>query len=253
MIFRLKQNKTLQDAGLNADVDALNSPSLKMRNESDLTYDLKWTAWKWLYSIAGCRAIGFEVRLEGPFGRVIDVVGVGPGNLVYIVEVKSSRNDLKRDDRTKIDRDRVKAERTALKDAADLTSKILENARRVAVANSEESNSSGWRDEPAYRYAIRDHEEAVKKKEVKDRRLATFSIKFHDPAFLACADYHYLMAPDGLISASELPPFWGLLNEHGDKIVDAVPKQVPRNTAHVLRAIAKSNTRDLMKVCGIST
>lgn len=247
----MTQSSSLQNAGSNADVDAFKNRSLKMRNESDLTYDLKWTAWKWLYSVTGCRAIGFEVRLEGPFGRVVDVVGVGPGNLVYIVEVKSSRSDLKRDDRTKIDRDRVKAERAALEDAADLTSKILEDARRTAVSNSEECDSSEWRDEPAYRYALRDHEEVVGKKKVKDRRLATFSIKFHDPAFLACADYHYLMAPDGLISASELPPFWGLLNEHGDMIVEAVPKQVPRNTVHVLRSIAKSNTRDLMKVCGI--
>ena len=67
------------------------SDVLKSSSETRLTYQLKWAAWKWLYMEAGCRSIGMEVKLEGPFGRVVDLVGVGKGNVVYIVEVKSSR------------------------------------------------------------------------------------------------------------------------------------------------------------------
>ena len=68
---------------------------------------------------------------------------------------------------------------------------------------------------------------------------------------MACADLHYIMAPKGLIRRSELPPFWGLLNESSETVVSAVQKQIRNNTTHVLRAIAKANTRDLMKACDI--
>ncbi len=228
---------------------AIDSP-LRRRNESKLTHLLKWAAWDWLYNVAECRAIGFEVRLEGPFGRIVDVVGIGKQNLVYIIEVKSSRNDLRRDDHTAYDQQRIITERAALRDAADLTSKILEDARRHAVNDSD--GDEAWTEAPAYKQAHRDHDEAVSKLEAKKRRIETYSTKFHDPAFLACGDYHYLMTPKGLIANSELPPFWGLLDESATTIVEAVPKQVRRNTVGVLRAIAKANTRDLMKVSGIS-
>ena len=49
-------------------------------NETPLTYRLKWAAWEWLYTMAQCRCVGMEVRLEGPAGRVVNLVGVG--NLV---------------------------------------------------------------------------------------------------------------------------------------------------------------------------
>ena len=75
--------------------------TVKRKNESDITYALKWAAWRWLRDEADCKAIAFEVRLEGPSGRIADVVGVGPENLVYVVEVKSSRSDAARDDNTK--------------------------------------------------------------------------------------------------------------------------------------------------------
>ena len=226
------------------------SKVLKASGESELTYQLKWAAWKWLYFDAGCRSIGMEVRLEGPFGRVVDLVGVGKNNIVYIVEVKSSRGDLRRDDNSKTDRKRALAQLRALEDAAELTATVLDDAREHAVNHTEENVD--WRENPAYVSARRDHEDISSRVAAKERSLERFSTKFHDPAFLACADFHYLAAPEGLVARAELPPFWGLINERSQAIVPAVQKQVQRNTVHVLRAIAKANTRDLMKSCGVS-
>lgn len=220
---------------------------LKSAGETALTYQLKWAAWRWLYSVAECRAIGMEVRLEGPFGRVVDLVGVGKNNDVYIVEVKSSRGDLKRDDKSETDRKRVAAQLTTLEDAAKLTATVLNDARQYAVESA--GTGTDWRENPAYISARRDHEDIENQLAAKKRRLVHFSTKFHDPSFLACADLHYIMAPKGLISRSELPPFWGLLNESSETVVSAVQKQIRKNTTHVLRAIAKANTRDLMKAC----
>ncbi len=222
---------------------------LKSAGETDLTYNLKWAAWRWLYATAGCRAIGMEVRLEGPFGRVVDLVGVGKDNTVYIVEVKSSRADLKRDDKSESDRQRTLAELSALQDAANLTATVLNDTRQFAVENVD--SNSDWREHPAY-VAAREEKEGIDERiAAKERSLMRFSTKFHDPSFLACADFHYIMAPSGLISRAELPPFWGLLNENSEMVVSAVRKQIRRNTIHVLRAIAKANTRDVMKACRV--
>ena len=234
------------------DVDFENGgPSniLKSAGETDLTYQLKWSAWRWLYSVAGCRAIGMEVRLEGPFGRVVDLVGIGKNNIVYIVEVKSSRGDLKRDDRSETDRKRAEAQLTALQDAANLTASVLNDARQHAVETS--GSGTDWREDPVYVSARRDHEDIEGRLAAKKRSLVHFSTKFHDPSFLACADFHYIMAPKDLISRSELPPYWGLLNESSEIVISAVQKQIRRNTIHVLRAIARANTRDLMKACDV--
>ena len=65
-------------------VPSLDPARFKLGSESDLAYSLKWEAWEWLYSSARCRCIGFEVRLQGPWGTVVDVVGVGPGNAIYL-------------------------------------------------------------------------------------------------------------------------------------------------------------------------
>ncbi len=244
-----ERNSNGEEANRVREADHTYPAPLHRRNESEVTHRLKWAAWEWLYKVAECRAIGFEVRLEGPFGRIVDVVGIGKRNLVYVVEVKSSRSDLRRDDHTAHDHQRIITQRAALQDAADLTSRILEDARRIAVESSDDGDD--WTEAPAYRHALRDYNEAVRKVEAKDRRIETFSTKFHDPAFLACGDYHYLMTPKNLIANSELPPFWGLLDELPSTVVEAVPKQIRRNTTGVLRAIAKANTRDLMKMSGI--
>ncbi len=215
---------------------------LKRANESALTYRLKWAAWEWLHDQAGCRAIGFEVRLEGPGGRIADVVGLGPGNRVYIVEVKSSKADASRDDHTARDAARLAGRTPSLDGAVELSAGVLEAAALLARDRLRE----GWRADPAYRQAEQSHRKAVDKRETHSRRIATFSTKFHDPAYLRAADCHYIMAPAGLVRPSELPPFWGLLDESPAIVVEAPAKQVRKATAHVLRAIARAGTRDLM-------
>ena len=82
------------------------------------------------------------------------------------------------------------------------------------------------------------------------RRLNIFSTKFYDPDYLGCADFHYLIAPRGIIWPGDLPPFWGLIDEYANMINQAVPKQVKRVTINALRVISKANTRDLMKIYG---
>lgn len=220
---------------------------LRRGNETDLTYRLKWTAWEWLYREAGCRAIGFEVRLEGPFGRVADLVGLGPDNAVYVVEVKSSRADMRRDDHTEHDVSRLGEASLAMEEASNLTRAILEQTEEHARS----INPDGWEEAPAVKQARTEHRRVTERKEALARRMETFSTKFHDPAFLRCADYHYLMAPSGLLRPPEMPPYWGLLDDAGATVVEAPPKQVRRVTRNVLRAIARANTRDLMKACGV--
>lgn len=213
--------------------------TFKRGSETDVTYRLKWVAWQWLYEVVSCRAIGFEVRLEGPWGRVADVVGLGPGNRVYLMEVKSSRADLRRDDNTGRDAERLADKGVALAEAAELTVGILESAARNGH-------------EEAIRLARRDHERSTKRLASHSRRIQSFSTKFHDARYLRCADYHYLVTPPGLLRPSEVPPHWGLLDGDGKTVVEAPQKQVRRVTQHVLRAIARANTRDIMKAVGIS-
>lgn len=220
---------------------------LQAKSETDATVELKWAAWRWLWEVAGCSAIGFEVKLEGPIGRIADLVGVGKENVVYLIEVKSSRADLRRDDHSATDRARVKAEHNALADAADLAAAILDDARKEALA--EVGPDEDWRTTRGYRAARRELDAARDKLERRTRSLKTFSTKFHDPRFLACADYHCIMAPAGLVSVTELPPYWGLLDGDGNTVVEPTLKQIRRNTTHVLRAISKANTRDIRKLC----
>lgn len=235
------------DRGMSEDRNSDTRELLRAKSESTATVELKWAAWRWLWEVAGCRSIGFEVKLEGPFGRIADLVGVGKQNVVYLIEVKSSRADLRRDDHSATDRARVKAEHAALADAAELAAAILDDARKEALA--EVGPDEDWRSTRGYQAARRELDAAREKLERRTRSLATFSTKFHDPRFLACADYHCIMAPAGLISINELPPYWGLLDATGNTVVDPTLKQVRRNTTHVLRAISKANTRDIRKLC----
>lgn len=217
----------------------------KRGNESLLTYRLKWAAWEWLHRDARCRAIGFEVKLEGPFGRIADVVGVAPGNRVYLVEVKSSRNDVARDDHTERDRVRLEATLPKSDEAVRLTAGVLE-----AAAGHARREQVDFHADPGYRQALGDHARVVRRSEALRERLATYSTKFHDVSYLRVAHCHYIMAPSGLLAAGDLPPMWGLLDETLRTHVEAPVKQVREATAHVLRAIARANTRDMMVARG---
>lgn len=216
--------------------------NFKNGNETELTYHLKWAAWKWLWEVAECRVIGFEVRLEGPFGRIADVVGVGPENHVFLIEVKSSRGDLQRDNNNERTRSKLIEKSRQLEQAHSLTLNVVDQARKNASRNGASN---------AVAVAKADEERIAAKVESNKKRVESLSTKFHDPAYLRCADYHYLMAPHRLIRTTELPDQWGLLNDHSETVVDAPLKQVKRVTQHVLRAIARANTRDLMKACEV--
>ena len=218
--------------------------NFKNGNETKLTYSMKWAAWKWLWEVAECRLIGFEVRLEGPFGRIADVVGLGPENRVFLIEVKSSKSDLRRNDNNELSQKKLIQKAESLDEAVQLTEAVLAGSR--ALDTSTKAGKAR-----ALAIAESDVEVVAKKAESTRKRIDTLSTKFHDPAYLRCADYHYIMAPHRTIRTTELPDQWGLLNEHAEAVVEAPLKQVKRVTQHVLRAIGRANTRDLMKACEV--
>ena len=222
----------------------------KRGNESRLTYSLKWAAWEWLYSVARCRCIGLEVRLEGPGGRVADLVGVGPGNVIYLVEVKASRADFAQDNHTPADLDALKERSEPLLRRGRLARRTLTQATRYAQQVSPES----WEQEPAYQLALADYERLRREESAYRKRVAAFSIKFHDPRFLNIADYHYIMAPRGLVTHRKMPPQWGLLDETPEVVIPAPHKEVRKNAglvANVLRAIARSGATSMMRAQGV--
>ena len=202
----------------------------KLGSESELAYQLKWEAWEWLYVVAGCRCIGLEVRLQGPWGAVVDVVGIGPGNVIYVVEVKASRADFARDNHTEADIARLHRRQDALR-------------RRIELADS-----------PGYRSTNGDGIRLERESGRLQERLKKISTKFHDPRFLAIADYHYIMAPAGAVRAEQLAPGWGLL-EPGPRAVATAPEKAIRKNAGIvsnaLRAIARANAAAMMRAHGV--
>jgi hypothetical protein len=218
--------------------------NIKNGNETELTYSVKWAAWKWLWEVAECRVVGFEVRLEGPFGRIADVVGLGPENRVFLIEVKSSKSDLRRDDNNELTQQKLLQKARSLDKAVQFTEVVLAESRAL-----DSSNNTGKA--RALAIAESDVEVVAKKSESTRKRIDTLSTKFHDPAYLRCADYHYIMASHRMIRTTELPEQWGLLNERAKTVVEAPLKQVKRVTQHVLRTIGRANTRDFMKACEI--
>ena len=202
----------------------------KLGSESELTYRLKWEAWEWLYCIAGCRCIGMEVRLQGPWGSIVDVVGIGPGNAIHAVEVKVSRSDFARDNHTDADIDRLRKRAGSL-------------ARRIELA-----------DAPGYRTSAGDLERLLQEQQRLRERLATVSTKFHDPRFLSIADYHHIMAPRGVVLAEMLPEGWGLLEPGPCEVVAAPAKPIRKNggiMANALRAVARANATAMMRAHGV--
>ncbi len=222
----------------------------KRNNESALTYRLKWLAWEWLYLAAQCRCIGMEVRLEGPGGRVVDLVAVGPENVIYVIEVKSSRADFARDNHTAEDLAALKAHGQAVAARTGLAWDTLVQA--AAFARKKQPDK--WRDVCAYRNALADYRRVKGKERAYRNRLATYSINFHDDRFLGIADYHYLIAPRGVVMRRRLPPGWGLLDDTPQAAVVAPKKAVRKNSgivSNVLRAIARSNTTSMMRTQGV--
>ena len=208
----------------------LDARRFRLGSESELAYRLKWEAWEWLYCEARCRCIGLEVRLQGPWGSVVDVVGVGPNNVIYAVEVKASRADFARDNHTEADISRLRQRQDALR-------------RRMQLAES-----------PGYHSANGDQTRLEQEAERLKERLNTISTKFHDPRFLAIADFHYIMAPVGVVLAENLAPGWGLLEPGPHEVVTAPEKAIRKNggiMSNVLRAIARANSTAMMRAHGV--
>ncbi len=235
--------------GMTAGAGAGTRP-FKRDNETERTYWLKWAAWEWLYTVAQCRCIGMEVRLEGPGGRVVDLVGVGPGNTIYVVEVKSTRSDFSRDNHTADDL-------VALAAQGQLVAGRTELARKTLIQttlHAQKLRPESWREVMAYRQALADFKRLVRKEQAYRTRLATYSIKFHDDRFLRIADYHYIIAPRQAVTRRWLPPQWGLLDDTPQVVVPAPRKSVRKNTgivSNVLRAIARSDTTSMMRAQGV--
>ncbi len=226
------------------------NPVFKQGSEGPLTYSLKWAAWEWLYSEAGCRCIGFEVKLEGPGGRIVDLAAVGPGNAIYIVEVKASRADFARDNHTHSDLASLKELNDPLLRRGQLARRTLTQATRYARSVRDDD----WAEEPSYRLALADYERLRREEKSYRERVATFSVKFHDPRFLAIADYHYIMAPRKLVPVKSVPPVWGLLNETPEVVKPADKKEVRKNSgimSNIFRAIARSNANAMMRAQGV--
>ena len=223
----------------------------KRRNETRLTYDLKMAAWEWLYREAGCRVIGLEVKLEGPGGRIVDLAAVGPRNRFYIVEVKSSRSDFSRDDHTAGDLSELEGQERTVTNRTNLAEEPL----CQAVYYAKKISPGAWRELAAFKHPIADYRRVAAKEEVFRNRVATYSTKFHDPKFMGIADFHYLIAPKGVVDRSNIPPLWGLLNETSGISLPAAEKKIRKNSGIVsnfLRAIARSNTTSMMRSQGIA-
>ena len=168
--------------------------------------------------------------MQGPWGSVVDVVGVGPENTIYVVEVKVSRADFARDNHTEDDIARMRKRADSL-------------ARRIELART-----------PAYRNDAGDLDRLIGEQDRLRERLDSVSTKFHDPRFLSIADYHYIMAPRGVVLAENLPPGWGLLESGSRELVDAPDKSVRKNSgimSNVLRAIARANSSAMMRAHGV--
>jgi len=202
----------MQGTGLKAaladDIRLIGKP-FKRDNETEETYLLKWAAWEWLYNVASCRNIGVEVRLEGPAGRVVDLAAVGPGNTVYVVEVKASRSDFARDNHTREDLAALMAQERAYTARTGLAKATLIQAATFARREFPKA----WREVPAYRQGLAGYRRMLRKGQTYKDRVEAYSIKFHDDRFMAIADYHYIIAPKEIVNRRSLPARWGLLDD----------------------------------------
>ena len=106
----------------------------------------------------------------------------------------------------------------------------------------------------AFKQALADYRRVAGNEAALRNSIAVYSTKFHDPKFMGIADFHYLIAPKGVVNRTILPPKWGLLDETSAVSFPAAPKEVRKNTgiiSNFLRAIARSNTTSMMRSQGM--
>lgn len=145
---------------------------------------------------------------------------IGPGNTVYVVEVKASRSDFARDNHTKGDLAALMAQRREYIARTGLAKDTL--VQTAAFAKKERPDA--WREVEAYRQALAGYRRMLWKERAHKDRVASFSIKFHDDRFMGIADYHYIIAPRDVVNQRSFPPLWGLLNDTPRAVVEAPKK-----------------------------
>jgi|GEM_PF-7073541 hypothetical protein len=134
----------------------------------------------------------------------------------------------------------------SLDEAVKLTEVVLAGSKDL-VASSKVGKAR------ALAIAESDVEVVAKKAESTRNRIDTLSTKFHDPTYLRCADYHYIMAPHRMIRTTELPNQMGAVKRAGrdGRCGTAQAGQASYSTRFTGDR-AGANTRDLMKACEIN-
>ena len=158
--------------------------------------------------------VGMETRGKGRCGRMAGRVGRGPEHRVCLVEVESSRADLRRDDNNERTREKLVAKSESIDRAVELTKRVLSATAKRAVDSQDSGDrreGSGDRSR-AVAIAEADARAFVRKSESTKKRIEVLSLKFHDPAYMRCADYHSILVPYRLIQASEISGHWRLLH-----------------------------------------
>ena len=165
--------------------------------------------------------------------------------------MKSSRSDFSRDDHTAEDLSELESRERTVTNRTNLAKETL----CQAVYYAKKISPGAWREVAAFKQAIAAYRRVAAKEEVFRNRVATYSTKFHDPKFMGIADFHYLIAPKGVVDRRNIPPLWGLLNETSGISLPAAEKNIRKNSgivSHLLRAIARSNTTSMMRSQGIA-
>ncbi len=246
---------------------------MKQRSESRLHFEIKRAALLHLHARMGARLLGLEVRYRGPSfeAHVADVAGHADGAIVettvgprggirrrtlgrrddlIVVEVKASRSDFLRD--------------------ASVTAEIT---RRIGLAAAEMRRVEERlaRDDPSLfrsrtlfeadgRWEFERSPDPERcRLESKLRRLEERlhrGTKFEAMALERAFHRHYVAAPVDILDPSELPPGWGLLAFRPPRRLDLVREAersevAPQARERVLREIARSGTRALLRLAGV--
>jgi len=246
---------------------------VKGNNESDVHYELKRAALRWLFE-RGARTIAFEVSVRTrDFSHVkVDVAAhddhplvesyrgprggwhrrkVGVVDELLAVECKASRADFFRDGRVK----------AALLDALaelDREREILEGEIREREPHLR-VRCDLFSDETAWHY---DRSADPRYARLR-RRIDALSHRLHRGTKLETLrdarlfDRHYLCIPAGLLRPAELPGGWGLLEVPAGGgaarlVRDSEPRSPSEATApEVIRKIARAGTWALLRSTGI--
>lgn len=79
------------------------------------------------------------------------------------------------------------------------------------------------------------------------------SFKFYNDNLKRLSSFRYIIAKDGIISESELPESWGLINEEPRQLKDCVRTPIRQEVIpKIIYEISKKNTKMYMKSLGVN-